>query len=53
MAQLRGCKVTLYKGGIRVPLAIRWLGVVEPGRVSDTQVIGTDLYPTMLKSRSE
>jgi len=27
---LRGCKLRPYEGGIRVPLIVRWPGVVEP-----------------------
>ena len=43
---LRGGKSMLYEGGIRVPLAIRWPGVIKPGSVSNQQVIGTDFFPT-------
>jgi len=49
MAPLRGSKGMLYEGGIRVPLMVRWPGHVEPGQVSDEQVIGTDLFPTILE----
>ena len=38
----------LYEGGIREPLIVRWPGRVESGYVSETPVIGTDLYPTLL-----
>lgn len=43
---LRGHKWTLYEGGIRVPLLVRWPGVVKPGARTDLPVIGTDLLPT-------
>lgn len=46
---LRGGKGMLYEGGIREPMAIRWPGVVKPGSVCDTPVIGVDFYPTMLE----
>ncbi len=46
---LRGGKGMLYEGGIREPMAIRWPGVVKPGSVCDTPVIGGDFYPTMLE----
>ncbi len=46
MAPLRGCKGMYYEGGIRVPLFVKWPGVVAPGSRSDTPVIGVDLYPT-------
>jgi len=48
MAPLRGSKGMLYEGGIREPLIVRWPGRVESGYVSETPVIGTDLYPTLL-----
>ena len=47
-APLRGAKGMLYEGGIRVPMAVRWPGRVQPGSRSETPVIGTDLYPTLL-----
>lgn len=46
---LRGSKGTLYEGGIRVPMAVRWPGAVEPGSRTDTPVIGTDFFPTLLE----
>ena len=47
-APLRGEKGTLYEGGIRVPLVVRWPGVVEPGRACDAVVTTSDLAPTLL-----
>ena len=41
-----GSKVTLYEGGLRTPLIIRWPGKVEPGRVVDDVVNYLDYYPT-------
>lgn len=49
-APLRGSKGMLYEGGIRVPMAVRWPGVVKPGSTSDEPVIGIDLYPTLLEA---
>lgn len=46
---LRGGKATLYEGGIRVPLAIRWPGVVEAGSQSSVPVISNDVFPTLLE----
>lgn len=44
---LRGSKGMMYEGGIRVPLAMAWPGVIKPGSVCKIPVIGTDLYPTL------
>ena len=38
-----------YEGGVRVPMIVKWPGVVEPGTESNQRVIGFDLYPTILK----
>lgn len=45
-APLRGSKWNLYEGGIRVPLLVRWPGVVKPGSTCDTPVWSPDLFPT-------
>ncbi len=46
---LRSGKGTLYEGGVRVPLIVRWPGVVEPGTVSDYPVHAVDFYPTLVE----
>lgn len=46
---LRGGKGFLFEGGIRVPLIVRWPGVVEPGTICSTPVISTDTHPTLLE----
>jgi len=43
---LRGYKGMYYEGGIRVPFAVRWPGVVKSGTHSDVPVINVDLYKT-------
>ena len=43
---LRDKKGYIADGGIRVPGIIRWPGRIQPGSVSDTPVIGTDVLPT-------
>jgi arylsulfatase A-like enzyme len=45
---LRGGKGTLYEGGTRVPLIVRWPGVVPAGRTSEVPVAHVDVYPTLL-----
>ena len=47
---LRLGKGYLYEGGIRVPLIVRWPGVVKPGTVCKTPVISTDFFPTLLQA---
>ncbi len=48
-APLRSEKGTLYEGGIRVPLIVRWPGVVEPKTVCNVPVTSPDFYPTFLE----
>lgn len=45
---LRAEKGTLYEGGIREPLIVRWPGVVEPGSLCDVPVSSVDFFPTMV-----
>ncbi len=47
---LRLGKGYLYEGGIRVPLIVRWPGVVRPGAVCRDPVVSMDFYPTMLQA---
>ena len=47
-APARAGKATLYEGGTRVPLIIKWPGVTQPGSTSSVPVISNDLYPTLL-----
>lgn len=47
---LRGRKGQLWEGGIRVPMAMRWPGRIEPGRVIADPVSALDLMPTFLSA---
>ena len=47
-APLRAGKSSLYEGGIRVPLVVRWPRVVPPGTVCDEPTSCIDFYPTLL-----
>ena len=49
-APLRGEKGSLYEGGIRVPLIVRWPGQVASRTVTRTPAVGMDLLPTLLKA---
>jgi arylsulfatase A len=44
---LRGRKGSVWEGGIRVPLVVRWPGRIEPGRVTDHVSAFWDLLPTL------
>jgi arylsulfatase A len=48
-APLRAEKGTLYEGGIRVPLIVRWPGVAEPGSTCTVPVSSVDLLPTLVE----
>jgi uncharacterized sulfatase len=49
-APLRDEKGTLYEGGIRVPLIIRWPEKVGAGTTSDVPVSSVDFWPTFLSA---
>ena len=46
-APFRGQKRTLWEGGIRVPAAVRWPGVIPAGTVLDQPMHMMDLFPTI------
>ena len=46
---LRAGKGWLYEGGIRVPMIVKWPGVVPAGSECHEPVVSTDFYPTMLE----
>lgn len=48
-APLRAEKGTLYEGGIRVPLIVRWRSVIKPNSVCHVPVCSADFYPTILE----
>lgn len=49
-AGLRGRKWSLYEGGVRVPLIVRWPGHVPAGKVDETSIIGgVDYFPSICK----
>lgn len=47
-APLRGFKTSLWEGGIRVPMLLKYPGVVPAGAVSQLMVSSLDLMPTAL-----
>lgn len=44
---LRGMKLHVYDGGIRVPGIIRWKGKIAPNQTSTQPVSGVDVLPTL------
>lgn len=46
---LREGKGSVYEGGIREPMVVRWPGVVKPGSHTDQPVIIEDFFPTVLE----
>lgn len=47
-APLRSGKGSLYEGGTRVPLIVRWPGKVKAGSGCDVPAIHVDVYPTLV-----
>ncbi len=47
MGPLRGLKRDVWDGGHRVPMIVRWPGVVKPGAVSDGLISQIDLMATL------
>ncbi|GAA4307382.1 sulfatase-like hydrolase/transferase [Compostibacter hankyongensis] len=46
----RGRKWSLYEGGIREPLLVRWPGHIGPGKVDSTTITcNIDLFPTLCR----
>ena len=48
-APLRGEKGTVYEGGIREPLIVKWPGKIKTGTVSNALVTSVDFFPTLVK----
>lgn len=49
-AGYRGSKLSLYEGGIRLPLLIRWPAKIKPGQVDSTTIVSAlDFLPSFAK----
>ncbi len=46
---LREGKGSVYEGGIREPMIVKWPGVASPGSVTEQPVIIEDYFPTLLE----
>jgi N-acetylgalactosamine-6-sulfatase len=49
-APFKGQKGSLWEGGIRAPMHIRWPGMIRPGRAIAQPAITMDLAPTLLRA---
>lgn len=49
-APLTAGKYSLWEGGIRVPMAIRWPGKVKPGSTQTQYVSAADILPTIVSA---
>lgn len=49
LGRMKGGKGQVYEGGVRMPGAVVWPGVVSPGSVSDVMVSTMDIFPTALQ----
>jgi arylsulfatase A-like enzyme len=47
-APYRGWKITMFEGGIRAPLFIKWPAKIAPATVVDTPVAHIDFMPTLV-----
>ena len=45
---VRGRKLEIFEGGMRVPMIVRWPGHVAAGAVVDDPAMGVDVLPTVL-----
>ncbi len=48
MTMFRGEKGTTWEGGFRIPMMVRWPGVIKPGTVYNDIISLTDWFPTLL-----
>lgn len=39
----------LYEGGIRIPMIVRWTGIIEPESTCNEPIASIDFYPTFLE----
>lgn len=48
MTMFRGEKGTTWEGGFRIPMLVRWPGVIKPGTVYNDIISLLDWFPTLL-----
>lgn len=47
---LKGGKLTLFEGGVRVPFMMQWKGTIPAGKVYKAPVSSMDIFPTSLNA---
>ncbi len=47
-APYRGWKITLFEGGIRAPMFVKWPAKIKPGTLVETPVAHIDVMPTLV-----
>ena len=53
MTQFRSEKGTTWEGGFRVPMMVRWPGVIKPGSVSNEIISNLDWFPTLVAAAGD
>jgi arylsulfatase len=53
MTMFHGEKGTTWEGGFRVPMMIRWPGVIKPGTVYNDIISNLDWFPTLCAAAGE
>lgn len=44
----RGCKMSLYEGGIRMPFIVCWPGKIKPNSIDNSTIVSSvDIYPSL------
>ena len=51
MTPFKANKLTTWEGGMRVPLVIRWPGVIKPGTLKTEIFASLDWLPTLGRDR--
>ena len=46
---LKSGKGSVYEGGVRVPMLVKWPGTVKPGTIANQYVIIEDFFPAILE----
>lgn len=53
MTPFRGEKGTTWEGGFRIPMMVRWPGVIKPGVVSNEIISNLDWFPTLVAAAGD